>query len=121
MKFTRVRGPSNNHLFKPIGKDTYWVKFERAGRGRLERSLKTNEIGLARIRRDEAIAKFLGERPKHLGKALLVDEKFEQFVELKKIKAKGTYVGIKGTWELHLKPYFGGMLVQDVNETEWLK
>lgn len=119
MKFRKIRGNANHHLF--WRGQRLWVRFFKTGKGTLEKSLNTTEVGLARIRRDEQIAKFLGVAPKWRGSTLLVEDKFPEFVEMKKVKAPRTYASIKAQWELHLKPHFGGMRVDDISETEWIR
>lgn len=126
MKFEKIKGPQNHHLFRPFDlngqlRETIWVKFSRVGRGRLEESLKTTVLGEARELRDKRIAEFLGEKPRKSSKVFLVEDKYPEFVELHKIKSKGTYEGIESMWRVHLGPYFGGMILDEVNETEWLK
>ena len=120
MKFEKIKGNANHHLFRR-GNKSIWIRYAKAGKRPLERSLKTDGIELARIRRDNAIAEYLGVKPKWAGPTLLVEDKFGEFVELKKIKSKATYTSIKIQWEKHLKPYFGGMRIEDVTESEWLK
>lgn len=121
MKFIKISGAANYNLVRPVGKDVIWVRFFRKGKGRLERSLKTNAISQARINRDIEIAKFLGTKASFQSKMSLVEDKFPEFLELKKIKSKGTYDSMKNQWENHLKAYFGGMLLDEVTNTEWLK
>lgn len=126
MKFEKIKGSQNHHLFRPIREDgtvreTFWVRFYRAGKGRLEESLKTELLGDARLKRDLKIAEFLGERPRLGSKVFLVEDKFPEFLELKKTKAPNTYTSMEIQWRLHLKPYFGGMILDEVTETEWLK
>jgi integrase len=118
MKFEKIKGNANHHLFWR-GQKSIWIRFAKAGKKPLERSLKTDRIEMARIRRDEEVAKYLGITPKWKGPTLLVEDKFPEFVELKKIKSPATYASIKNQWEKHLKPYFGGMRIADVTEAEW--
>jgi len=87
----------------------------------LEKSLNTDLIGQARIRRDEEIEKFFGTAPRWKGQTLLVEDKFGEFVELKRTKARRTHQSISGHWENHLKAYFGSLRLDDVTESEWLR
>jgi integrase len=119
MKYEKIKGNANHHLFRR-GK-WIWVRLFKAGRGVLERSLQTSELGVAQVRRDEQISAFLGSKPKWKGQALLVADAFPEFLELKKSKAKRTYESIKGHWDLHLGPYFGSYRVQDITESEWIR
>lgn len=121
MNFHRIAGPANKNLCRPIGKDVIWVRFYRSGKGRLERSLKTNIISEARIRRDLEISKFLGLKSRFQSNVLLVEDKFEEFLDLKKIKSKATHYSMTVQWEKHLKEYFGGMILDEATNTEWLK
>lgn len=121
MKFEKINGEQNKNLFRPSGKKVIWVRFFRTGKGRLERSLKTEIVSEARIQRDIEIAKFLGTKARFQSKVFLVEDKFPEFIELKKIKAKGTYEGMLAIWRLHLKDSFGGMLLDEVTNSEWLK
>lgn len=126
MKFEKIKGPQNHHLFRPHGidgkiRDVFWVRFSRNGIGRLEESLKTTHLGEAREKRDKRIASFLGQKPRNGSKVFLVEEKFPEFVEIKKGKAPATYASIKNQWEIHLKEYFGGLILDEVTGTEWLK
>lgn len=121
MKFTNIKGPQNKNLCRPVGKEVIWVRFFRTGKGRLERSLKTNVITDARIKRDLEIARFLGQKARFQSKVHLVEDKFPEFLELKKIKSKGTHYSMTVQWERHLKEFFGGMILDEVNNNEWLK
>jgi integrase len=126
MKFEKIKGPQNHHLFRPIRadgtvSDVFWVRFYRTGKGRLEESLKTNQLGEARTARDKRIADFLGMKIKTSGRVSLVEDKFPEFLELKKGKSKGTFESIRNQWENHLKDYFGGLILDEVTESEWLK
>lgn len=121
MKFSKIKGNANHHLFRRGKRGTLWVRFFKAGKGPLERSLKTDGVEQARIQRDKEIAIFLGIEPKWKRGVLLVEDKFPEFVELKKIKAPATYASIRIQWEKHLKPYFSGIRIEDVTESEWLK
>lgn len=126
MKFEKIKGAQNHHLFRPIRadgtvSDVFWVRFYREGRGRLEESLKTSILADARRFRDLRIAEFLGEKPRSAAKVFLVEEKFPEFLDLKKTKAPNTYRSMEVQWRLHLQPYFGGMILDEVTESEWLK
>lgn len=126
MKFEKIKGSQNNNLFRPFDvggnvRPMIWVRFFRTGKGRLERSLKTDTLTEARIRRDLEIAKFLGIKAKFQSKIKLVEDKFPEFLELKKLKSKGTFDSMTNQWENHLKAYFGGMIIDEVTNTEWLK
>lgn len=125
MKFKKIDGTQNQYLFKPFGsngelRDVFWLRYSRVGRGRLEESLKTNILSDARIERDKRIAEFLGTKIRWKGKALLVEDKFPEFIELKKVKSIGTQNSIRFQW-VHLKEFFGGMLIDEVTNTAWLK
>jgi len=115
----KVKGSQNHHLYKRL--DVFWLRIFKTGKGRLEESLKTTLLGEARIARDVRVAEFLGMKPRFQGKGVLVEDKFPEFIEIKSGKAKGTVESLKGTWENHLKDYFGGMLLDEVTNTEWLK
>lgn len=126
MKFEKIKGPQNHHLFRPFGadgelRDVIWVRFYRVGKGRLEESLKTTLLGEARDNRDKRIAEFLGEKPRNASKVFLIEEKFPEFLELKKHKSAGTQASMKNQWENHLKDGLGGVIVTDLNNDEWLK
>ncbi len=121
MKFSTIKGPQNKNLVRPEGKSVIWVRFYRVGKGRLERSLKTDVVTEARIRRDEEIAKFLGIRAKHKSNVKFVDDLFPQFLEQKKQKSKATHDSLTNQWENHLKEYFSGMTLDEVSNTEWLR
>lgn len=126
MKFKKIQGAQNHNLFRPYDRNgelraTFWVRFFRTGKGRLEESLKTEALGEARIARDIRIAEFLGTKPKFRGGAHLVGDKFPEFVELKRGKSKATYDSIKNQWEKHLKEYFEAKLIDEVTGSEWLR
>lgn len=125
MKYEKIKGSQNHHLFRPFSpsgelRDAIWVRFHRTGKGRLEESLKTSHLGEARDKRDVRIAEFLGEKPRLKKNVFLVEDKFTEFLELKKGKSKGTYDSISNQWNTHLKEYFGSKLLDEVTETEWL-
>ena len=125
MKYEKIKGAQNHHLFRPFDgngvlRDVIWVRFHRSGKGRLEESLKTSHLGEARDKRDTRISEFLGERPRGKREVFLVEDKFTEFIELKKGKSPRTCESIKNQWDNHLKEYFGGMLLEDVTETEWM-
>lgn len=126
MRFKKIKGPQNHNLFQPYGRDgevrgVYWVRFFRTGKGRLEESLKTDFLGDARIRRDLRIAEFLGEKARFKSSVFLVGDKFPEFVDLKKVKAKSTYDSICNSWVNHLQEYFQSKLLTEVTESEWLR
>lgn len=127
MKFEKINGNQNHHLFRPFDKksgsvrDVIWVRFYRAGKGRLEESLKTTILSDARIERDKRIAEFLGQKPRFQGKGILVEDKFEDFLATKKTKSPNTFKMYNNEWKNHLNKAFGHMLVEDVTETEWMK
>lgn len=126
MKFQKVKGPQNHHLFLPVKADgtvgdTYWVKYYKASRGRLENSLKTRSLSDARILRDKKIADFVGQRMKVGSRIHLVEDLFPEFLELKKGKSAGTYRSIEVQWRRHLKDFFGGMAIDEVDNNAWLK
>lgn len=126
MKFQKINGAQNHHLFKPFNdkgevRDVYWIRYFKTGKGRLEESLKTNILTDARIARDKRIAEFLGEKPRFVGKGILVEDIFPQFLELKKSKSISTYKSNEKVWRVHLKKAFGAILISDLNESSWLK
>lgn len=120
MKWKPVAGNQNHHLFKRGTSPFFWVRFSRAPKPRLEESLKTTNLVEARYLRDQAIANYTGKKVSYKGTEL-VDVRFEEWRELMKIKRKGTTDSIKYQWEGHLRPYFGGMLLSEVTENEWLR
>lgn len=126
MKYEKIKGSQNHHLFRPYGPDgvlreVIWVRLHKTGKGRLEESLKTTHLGEAREKRDVRVAEFLGEKRRGHKSAFLVEDKFPEFLDLKKGKAKATYESMSAHWELHLKHFFGAMLLDEVTGTEWLK
>lgn len=125
MKFQKIKGPQNHHLFKPFNDkgevmDVFWIRYFKAGKGRLEESLKTNILTDARIIRDRRIAEFLGERPRFIGKGILVEEKFPEFLETKRAMSAGTYDIFSYIWTNHINPSFGHLLVSDIDDTRWM-
>ncbi|MBA3755921.1 MAG: site-specific integrase [Nitrosomonas sp.] len=125
MKYQKIKGPQNKNLHRPIGndgivRDVIWVRYFRTEIGRLDESLKTSNLTEARDLRDKRIAEFLGQKPRRASKVFLVEEKFPEFLELKKIKSKATYESYRNQWENHLKAFFGGMILDEVTETSWL-
>lgn len=126
MKFKKIEGTQNHHLFRPYGsngelREVIWIRFSRVGKGRLEESLKTSILSEARILRDKLIAEFLGTKVRWTGKVFLVEDKFPEFLELKKIKSVGTQNSMRNQWENHLKDGLGGCLIDEVNNSVWLK
>lgn len=126
MNFERIKGQQNHHLCRPRAADgsvrpVIWVRFYRTGRGRLEESLKTNSLAEARELRDKRIAEFLGENRRGRKVALLVKDKFPEFLELKRAKAPNTFASMETQWRLHLEPGFGSLLIDEVTETAWLR
>lgn len=126
MKFHRIKGQQNHHLCRPYGADgelrsVIWVRFFRTGRGRLEESLKTENLAEARELRDRRIAEFLGEQPRGRQQVFLVKDKFPEFLELKRSKAPNTYASMEIQWRLHLEPGLGHLLIDEITETAWLR
>lgn len=115
----RVPGSANAHLYKRG--DVFWVRASKRGKNRLQKSLETRTLSTARLLRDEELAKYMGERRLSNSHVFLVEDKFPEFLELKKTKAKGTYDSIKNSWETHLKDGFGHMLLEEITESSWLK
>jgi integrase len=111
-------GPANVHLYVNQN-GIYWVRLYRASRGVLRRSLKTKNLTQARIRRDQAIAEFMGLR--RTKSTSLVEDAFEEFLELKTQKAKNTRISMNNHWHLHLKPFFALKYVDEISESLWLR
>ena len=83
MKFEKISGTQNRNLFRPTGSKKIWVRVFRSGKGRLEKSTGTEVLTVAREKRDKIVARFSGQYVPEDGQ-FLVEEKFEQFLELKK-------------------------------------
>lgn len=118
-KWKVVAGSQNHHLYKRGDSPFFWVRYSKAGKERLEKSLKTDKLGEARIERDRAIATYLGKKATFDGNAL-VEENFEEWRKLN-VGRKATQESIKYQWEGHLQPYFGKMLIEEITASEWLK
>lgn len=115
----KVGGGQNKYLFRR--NNTFWVRFRKSGKRPLERSLGTEFLTEARILRDKLIAEHMGTKARFESKVLLVDDKFPEFLELKKVKSAATYASMKNQWENHLKEYFANMYLDEVSESEWLR
>lgn len=115
----KVSGPSNAHLYKRG--DVYWIRANNRNKKPLQKSLFTKTLSTARILRDEELAKYYGEKRLSNAISFLVEDKFPEFLELKKTKSKGTYDSISNQWKNHLKHGLGHLLISEVSETEWLK
>lgn len=113
----KVQGSQNHHLFKRG--DIYWVRIYKAGKGRLEHSLDTDVITDARIARDKKIAEFVGTKAKFAGKGLLTEDQFALFAATKEGKSENTKYSMNNSWDKHLKDHFGGLLLDEITETEW--
>lgn len=114
----RVKGDVNRHIYKRG--NIYWVRYSKSGKKPLQESLLTENLTDARIKRDLAIAKYLGKKARFQGVSL-VCERFEEWIELKSTTSDATIKSIKAQWKLHLKEYFGNMHLDEVTESEWLK
>lgn len=115
----RVDGSANHHLYKR-GK-VFWIRASKSGKSRLQKSLDTETLSTARLRRDEELAKYMGEKRLSNSHALLVEDKFPEFLETKSVKSPATQASMRNQWEKHLKEYFGDHLLEEVTETTWLK
>lgn len=125
MNFQRIKGSQNHHIVLPIdpfgkARDVYWVRAFKTGKPRLEESLKTFNLVEARFLRDKRLAEYLGTTFSARTKVYLVEDKFPEFLELKKNKAPSTLASMTIQWNKHLKPNFGGLLLDQVTESEWL-
>lgn len=116
---TKVLGSANHHLYKRGV--VYWVRASKAGKSRLQKSLDTENLTTARLRRDDELSKYFNEKRLANIQAVIVDDKFPEFLDLKKTKAPATYASIKNQWENHLKDYFAPMLLDEVTESSWLR
>lgn len=115
----RIPGKPNAHLYK-LG-DVFWVRASRTGKKRLQQSLNTTQILKAREMRDQLIAQYHGIALANAPKGVLVEDKFPEFLELKRTKAKATYNSIENQWRVHLKEGFGHLLLSDISESVWLR
>jgi len=113
----KVNGSNNTNLYK-IG-DIFWVRLRKSGRT-LQKTLGTKSISEARIKRDLEIASFLGKKASFQGGDLVCD-KFEEWINLMSVKSEGTINSIKSQWNVHLKSYFGGLHLDEITESEWLR
>lgn len=119
IELVKVLGPVNHHLYKRG--EVYWVRASKRGKIRLKKSLGTNTLSTARLLRDEELAVYFGEKRLGNAQAILVSDKFPEFIELKKTKSKSTYQSIKNQWDNHLSAYFGNMLLDEITESSWLR
>lgn len=113
----KVSGSVNKNIYKRG--DTFWIRFIKDGRV-LQKTLDTQSLTEARTKRDDAIFSFLGKKPTHKGTDLVCD-KFEEWISLMSVKSEGTINSIKSQWNVHLKSYFGGLHLDEITESEWLK
>ncbi|MGZ3797895.1 MAG: tyrosine-type recombinase/integrase, partial [Pseudobdellovibrionaceae bacterium] len=118
-KLVKVKGGANAHLYKRG--EVYWIRASKSGKPRLQKSLDTKTLTTARLRRDDELAVYMGEKRLSNAHTLLVDDKFPEFLDLKKTKAPATYASIKNQWENHLKDYFSPMTLDEVTESSWLR
>lgn len=118
LKLKRVKGDSNRYLYKRG--DVYWIRASKGGRT-LQKSLNITVLTTARLLRDEAVAKFFGEKRLSNNNKKLVDDLFPEFIKLKQsTNRKSTIDSITSQWETHLKDYFGNLLPDEITENEWL-
>jgi integrase len=114
----KVSGKANHSLYKRG--ETFWVRYSKGGRT-LQKSLDTENVMEARLKRDVEVAAFMNSKePNWKGKKLCA-EYFDQWLETKKQKAETTQTSMRIQWEKHLKPYFGHMAVEDITETLWMR
>ena len=118
MKWQAVSGSQNRNLYKRGNAPSVWVRFSKAGKRRLEKSLHTANVGAARIKRDIEIAAYLNQKAEFQGAALCA-ERFEEWRGFMNLKSPGTIASIANQWKIHLEPYFGRMPLHEITANEW--
>jgi len=91
----------------------------KLGQKKLFKSLRTSKITDAKIKADREIEAFLGLKETRGRK--LVQEVWSEFLEIHSGDAPSTYRSMEIQGRLHLMPFFGEMLIDQVSEIEWAK
>lgn len=94
----------------------YYLRIKRSPRPELFVSLKTVRMNEAREKADRIIEQYLGKK---ISGRPLVKDIWNDLIVLHENKAKKTYQSFEMHWRVHLLPFFGHMLIEDVNEKTW--
>lgn len=117
MKLTRIAGKANQNLYRHPETQIIYFCLAKKGKGRIQRSTKTDVLTEARKIADEFRFEFLGQRnPKHGRK--LVKELFPEWLETKKIRRPRTFDRYRLSWE-HMKPWAEDLGPEDLTERWW--
>lgn len=117
MKLNQIAGKANANLYRHPKTGIIYLCISKVGKGRIERSTKTDNLTDARRVADEMKFKFLGHRNPKLGRKLN-KELFPEWLKTKEIKSPGTYACYRLGWD-HLKYFIEDIGPEDINETWW--
>lgn len=119
MKLIPLAGRGNEYLFNPDGSPIIWVSRAKKGFQRLQRSLRTDNVMVARDERDKLFAIHFGEK-KFVSKKVkqLNSDLWPEWALTKDRKSQATKDSIKYSGQ-HLLPMIADLYPDQVNETYW--
>lgn len=117
MKLLPIEGKANLNLYRhPKTGTIYFYQYKR-GR-RVQKSLRTDNLTLARRLSDDLRLKLLGSKNFKSTKKL-VEDLFPEWIERKSVSCRpGTITSMRASWK-HLKPAIGPMLPDEIDENWW--
>lgn len=107
------------HIYRGSSGMLYVRMFRREKKRELFRSLRTDKITDAKIKADRLIQEYLGLKGGN-GRQLVADV-WEKFLALHENKAETTYRSMEIQGRLHLNPFFGDSLIDEITEADWEK
>lgn len=112
-------GKGNEYLFFRPPSQNIYVRRKKKGFPSLFASLGTSNVSLARIRRDEKIALWLGVKPTKKTLRKLTDEVFHEMIEQKAQIGKTSSINtLKYSWK-RLQPDFGLLFIDEISSSTW--
>ena len=119
MKKTMLKGKQNAYLYKRG--DTFYIRISKVGKPRLEKSLNTSDIVLARSLRDKEMADYLSLEIKSDQARTVAVDRFTEWVNGPRGWRDTTKNHIKFIWGKHLGPHFGHMHLDEIDAYSWEK
>lgn len=117
MRLVPIEGKANANLYRHPESGIIYFCLSKKGKGRIQKSTKTDKLSDARSIADEIRFRFLGQRNPKLGRKLN-KELVPEWLETKRIRRPRTFYRYSHSWK-HIRPWAGPLGPDDLNESWW--
>lgn len=118
MRLIPLGGKGNEYLFRHPKTGIIYYQQSKAGKGRPQRSCKTDKPSVARRKRDDFQAELLG-LVKEKKRVKLIEDLFPEWINQKKSSfSVASIASVYSSWK-HLETYAGGMLPNEITASWW--